>query len=213
MHAYVYILFTIYPVIYRSQYHWSLGLSGLAYLGVGMGDFLGAVLIGKTADKVSTARAKKHPTGARLPESRLILMAAFAPCVPIGLLWTGWAAQQQTHWIVPQLGAVPLGIGLVGSSLSAQLYMMDSYTKFAASAIAVTAFMRSIFGALLPLAGAPMYDALGVGLGNTVLACISLLSIVLALALLKWGEMLRTKYPFENVIEAGKTEKQPTHEE
>ena len=183
MHAYVYILFTIFPVIYRSQYHWSLGLSGLSYLGIGIGDLLGAIVVGKTADKIAAAQAARNFGRPNSPESRLFLLALLAPCVPIGLLWTGWAMQNKIHWAVPQVGALPLGIGLVGSSLAAQLYMMDAYTKFAASAIAATAFMRSLTGALLPLAGGPMYEALGPGRGNTLLAVISLSSIISAATL------------------------------
>ena len=197
MHAYIYILFGIFPALYQGQYHFSTGLSGLAYIGIGIGDLLGAVVVGKTSDRISTKRAGRSASGQRSPESRLILLAAMTPLVPIGLIWTGWAAQKHTHWIVPELGSIPLGVGIIGTSLCGQLYMVDSFTVYAASAVAATTFLRSIVGAALPLASGPMYGRLGYGLGNTILACVSFLSVLMGLCLLKFGKQLREKYPFE----------------
>ena len=47
-----------------------------------------------------------------------------------------------------------------------QVYMTIAYTKYAASAIAASSVLRSIAGALVPLAGIPLYDRLGLGLGK-----------------------------------------------
>lgn len=45
-------------------------------------------------------------------------------------------------------------------------YLADAYTIYAASAIAANTVLRSILGALLPLAGPSMYRALGLGWGE-----------------------------------------------
>lgn len=47
--------------------------------------------------------------------------------------------------------------------------MIIAYTKYAASAIAASSVLRSIAGGLVPLAGIPLYDRLGLGWGNTLL--------------------------------------------
>lgn len=46
-------------------------------------------------------------------------------------------------------------------------YLIDSYTKFAASAIAGLTFFRSIFAAALPLVAEPLFRKLG---GLTILS-------------------------------------------
>lgn len=58
--------------------------------------------------------------------------------------------------------------------LSINMYLVDSFSTYAASAIAATKVFQSIGGAFLPLAGPPLYAALGLGWGNTVLGLVAL---------------------------------------
>jgi len=53
-----------------------------------------------------------------------------------------------------------------------QTYLVDAYTVYAASASAATTMLRSLIGALLPLAGNSLYDSLGVGWGTSLLGFI-----------------------------------------
>lgn len=41
--------------------------------------------------------------------------------------------------------------------------MIDAFTTYAASALAATSAIRSIVGGCLPIAGLPLYSALGYG--------------------------------------------------
>lgn len=52
----------------------------------------------------------------------------------------------------------------------------------------------SIAGALVPLAGGPLYTNLGLGWGNTLLAFLAAAMIPLPFAFLKWGKHIREKY-------------------
>jgi len=52
-------------------------------------------------------------------------------------------------------------------------YLVDAYTRYAASVSAASTVLRSLIGALLPLAGNAMYDSLGVGWGTSVLGFIA----------------------------------------
>jgi len=70
-----------------------------------------------------------------------------------------------------------------------------SHPRYAASATAATTILRSIFGALLPLAGHPMYTKLGLGWGNSVLAFISVAMLPVPFLFYIYGERLRTRYP------------------
>ena len=72
--------------------------------------------------------------------------------------------------------------------------MIDAYTKYAASAIAAGNILRSMTTATLPLAGMPIYDTLGYGWGNSLLAFISLVLGAMAVLFRKYGEQWREKF-------------------
>ena len=73
-----------------------------------------------------------------------------------------------------------------------QSYLVDAFTVYASSAIAACTILRSLLGALLPLAGPSMYASLGYGWGNSLLGFIALAMVPVPFLLLKYGEAIRT---------------------
>lgn len=71
-------------------------------------------------------------------------------------------------------------------------YLVDAFTKYAASAMAANTVLRSLGGALLPLCGRRMYDTLGYGWGNSLLGFIAIAMIGPLILLIKYGERIRT---------------------
>lgn len=117
--------------------------------------------------------------------------------VPIGLFIYGWTAEYKTHWIVPNIGAALFAIGLIITFQCCQTYVIDAYTRYAASATGVTAFVRTMAGFSFPLFADGLYRALGLGWGNSLLGFISLGMGVVAPAMLWfWGEWMRAKSPY-----------------
>ena len=211
----MYLLFTTFTTVFEGEYHFGSGTAGLSYIGLGVGTVFGVILNAYASDKIM---APSSTNVKAKPERRLILMLVTAPFVPAGLLWYGWAAQAHVHWMVPILGTTVLGFGMLSASvrylgmavreeslsstgltreqLPAQIYIIDSYTAYAASALAATTFLRSLVGSLLPLAGSPLYNQLGVGWGNSLLALIAVGGCIAPLLLMKYGPFLREKFPF-----------------
>jgi MFS family permease len=188
-----YLLFTTFPGVFRETYHFSTQTAGLAFLGLGVGMIIGIALFALLSDKLLY-----QPRGGTLarPELRLILMVWSSPLVPVGFFWYGWSAQTKCHWIVPILGTAVIGIGAFLILMPTQLYLIDAFgTEGAASALAVNTIMRSLFGAILPLAGPPLYNRLDLGWGNSVLAFIGLTFVPVPFLFYKYGETLRTRYP------------------
>lgn len=75
-----------------------------------------------------------------------------------------------------------------------QNYYIDAFSKYAASAIAAGAVVRSVVGGVAPLFGSVLFDRLGYGWGWSVFAFMTL-----ALAPSPWlfytfGERLRKKF-------------------
>ncbi|PVI02595.1 MFS general substrate transporter [Periconia macrospinosa] len=191
-----YILFTTFPGVFGETYHFSTETAGLAYLGLGLGMMMSILLFAVLSDKV--LHQPRGGTVAR-PELRLILMVWTSPLVPIGFFWYGWSAQASVHWIVPILGTTVIGIGIFLIVMPAQLYLVDAFgTEGAASALAVNTVLRCLFGALLPLAGPPLYSNLDLGWGNSVLAFIGLAFVPVPFLFYKYGEMLRLRFPVES---------------
>lgn len=76
-----------------------------------------------------------------------------------------------------------------------QIYLLDAYVQYAASVIAATTVLRSVAGAMLPLAGLSMYNDLGLGWGNSVLAFLALALIPVPVVFRLYGAKLRAMVP------------------
>ncbi|KAF6824068.1 cycloheximide resistance protein [Colletotrichum plurivorum] len=189
--SYAYLCFTTFPRVFRDQYGFGSGASGLATIGLGIGFVAGLLFCGAVSDPWSARLAKTKNGGVAKPEYRLPTLVSGAIFVPIGLFWYGWSAEAKTHWIVPIIGTGLLGIGIVTAYSTAATYLVDAYPVYAASVMAASALFRCLIGALLPLAGGAMFDALGVGWGNSLLGFISIAFLPLSLVLYVYGERIR----------------------
>lgn len=179
-------------MVFTEKYGFSAGSSGLTFIGVGIGTVTGTLIVSVWGDKVATSLSQKH--GARRPEFRLPLMAYSVPVIPAGLLLYGWTAEKGVFWLVPMIGTFIVGVGILFVFGPLASYLVDAFTTHAASALAASTIFRSIFGAFLPLAGPPLYDALGLGWGNTILAAFALLMAPIPWVIMKKGELIRGKY-------------------
>ena len=70
-------------------------------------------------------------------------------------------------------------------------YLVDAFGIFAASAVAASTVLRSLGGAVLPLAGGKMFAALGLGWGSSLLAFIALVMIPVPIIFFRYGERIR----------------------
>lgn len=122
------LLFTTFPAVYRGQYGWSQGLSGLSYVGMGVGMLLAVTVGGFISDKVVQKRSDAKHEEWKV-EGRLLPMVWFAPVLPGGFFWYGWAAYYKTPWIVPILGTTMIGIGSLFVLVS--LYNVVLHPRFA----------------------------------------------------------------------------------
>lgn len=74
------------------------------------------------------------------------------------------------------------------------MYLVDAYGMYSASALAANTVIRSIAGAVLPLCGLRMYDALGMGWGNSLLGFIAIAMLPIPFLIIRYGERLRIKF-------------------
>jgi MFS family permease len=105
----MYLLFTTFPLVFQVQYGFDTGEIGLTYLGLGIGSVIGLGVTGFATDKIYR---KKSPHGPVKPEYRIVPLIPGALFIPAGLFWYGWSADYKTHWMVPEIGTVFVGIGI-----------------------------------------------------------------------------------------------------
>ena len=193
VYAYIYLLFAIFTLAFVEIHGFSIGLSGLTFLGMGVGLMIALFSQAMYSDRYVAKKSKK---GEMKPEYRLPPLIVGTLLVPIGLFWYGWSMRSNVHWIVPVIGTIPIGAGLILNLVPVQTYFVDAYTRYAASAIAANTIVRSLVGGILPLAGQPMFTKLGYGWGSSLLAFIALALAPLSWLIVKYGERLRTNPRF-----------------
>jgi multidrug resistance protein len=196
VYGYLYLLFTTLTLVFESIYHFSQGSIGLTYLGIGIGSLMGLAIFGSISDKLSKRLTAKHG-GQMKPEYRLPPLIPASIFIPVGLFWYGWSAEKHLHWIMPIIGTSFVGLGMIAMFMCIQTYFVDSFTVYAASAIAANTVLRSLVGAFLPLAGPSMYKALGLGWGNSLLGFIAVLMIPVTVLFYWKGEAIRTHPRFQ----------------
>ncbi|KAI1775704.1 major facilitator superfamily domain-containing protein [Hypoxylon cercidicola] len=192
----VYLLYTTIPTVFEETYGFDPSLTGLVYISLGFGNILGWLVVTLLSDKTVIALAQAND-GVFVPEMRLTICITFGAFLPVTLFWYGWSTFYVTHWASPILSLVPYGFGIMGLFLSITTYLVDSYPTYAASAIAANIILRSIVGALLPLAGPPLYTSLGLGWGNSVLGFICIAMIPFPIIFYTFGARLRKSERFQ----------------
>ncbi|KNG80928.1 MFS multidrug transporter [Aspergillus nomiae NRRL 13137] len=188
-----YLLLATFPTVWGSQYGESPGIAGLNYLSIAVGSFIGLFLNIMLIDRIYH-RLKAQNSGRGVPEFRMPTMFIGSGMITIGLFWYGWSVQSHMHWMMPNIGVAIFSAGTMGCLQGMQTYVVDSYTAYAASAMAACALLRSLAGFGFPLFAPYMYRDLGYGWGTSVLAFISI-AIGLPAPWLFWlfGARLRAK--------------------
>ncbi|TVY58113.1 Efflux pump radE [Lachnellula cervina] len=191
VYAYFYLLFTTLTRVFEENYGFDSSIVGLSYLGVGLGFLVAQVSYARLGDEIMRRMTKKSGSSEMKPEYRLPLCIVGGMLVPIGLFWYGWSVEKRIHWIMPIIGTGVMGMGNCLIFVSIQSYSVDAFELYAASALAANTVVRSIMAAVLPLAAPKLYQALGLGWGNSLLAFLALAIIPVPILLLKHGESIR----------------------
>ncbi|KIW01000.1 uncharacterized protein PV09_07518 [Verruconis gallopava] len=196
VYGYLYLLFTTITGVFEGKYHFSPANVGLAYLGIGIGMFGGLFVTGLLSDSIVKKLSARN-NGVLKPEYRIPPMIPAAFSIPIGLFMYGWTANYGVQYVAPIVGTSFVGLGLITTFMPIMTYLIDAYTRYAASVTAANTVLRSMLGALLPLAGPKMYAALGLGWGNSLLGFIALAMVPFPFVIWRYGEAIRTRRPLK----------------
>ncbi|KAG8716145.1 hypothetical protein FRC11_008626 [Ceratobasidium sp. 423] len=190
----LYGLFAAFPVVFQRGRHFSPGEGGLAFLGVGLG-----IVIATCCTPISNKiyyHAMEKGNGVAPPEARLIMACVGAVLLPVSMTWFAWTTYPSVHYIVPIIAGVPFGAGMLFVFTSVISYLIDSYTLYAASALAANAVMRSIMGAVFPLFTPRMYASLGDQWACMVFAFLALVCTPMPFLFYRFGPAIRARSKF-----------------
>ncbi|KAI0892911.1 polyamine transporter 3 [Annulohypoxylon nitens] len=191
----LYLCFVAYPIVFSEHRGWSPGISGLAFVGIGIGSMI-AILGEPLWRKIINTHPKDPVTGKVPPEATARVMIIGSILCPVGQLIFSWTCLPGTiHWAVPIAFGIPFGCGNALSFIYGSNYLAGSYGIYAASALAGNAVTRSIFGATLPLAGPSMYETLTPQWAGTLLGLLEAAMIPIPLVFYRYGEKIRAKSP------------------
>jgi MFS family permease len=187
----LYIVLSTFANLWIDRYEQPISVSGLHYIALAIGYTVAAQVGAPLTDKI-WARLQARAGGVTAPEYRVPLMIPGAIIIPIGLFWYGWAAEAKTHWVVPDIGIAIFGCGIIVGTQAGQAYVMDSFRKYVASASAASQLLRSVAGFAFPIFAPQLYQNLGYGWGNSLLAFVFMaLGVPIPLLLWKFGAKLR----------------------
>lgn len=195
--------FEAFPIIFRGTYHMGIGISGLPFIGVGLGLVLG-VFFYMVLDHVkyfpknaNGTRGKRDENGQFVwdpPEAKLLPGKVGAVALPVGLFWLAWTARSSVHWMAPTAAGVPFGFGLVLVFMTVLFYFSMSFPPASvASAFAANNLLRYILASVFPLFTVQMYERLHIDWATTLFAFIALAMVPVLFVFEKYGPKLRAK--------------------
>ncbi|KAJ9611095.1 hypothetical protein H2200_004278 [Cladophialophora chaetospira] len=188
----LYLCFVAYPIIFTEKRGWSTGISGLSFLGIGIGTMI-CICCANPIRKMINSH-KRDAEGNVPPEAMMSIVCISAFLVPIGEIWFAWTCYPiSIHWSISIAAGIPFGFGNAAVFIYAGNYLAYSYGIYAASAMAGNAVMRSFLGGTLPLAGPSMYRALGPNWAGTLLGILEIVIIPIPILFYKFGGRIREK--------------------
>jgi hypothetical protein len=187
----LYLCFVAYPIVFSDERGWSSGLTGLGYVGIGVG---GILTIAAEPFLRRLINSHKRDANGRLPPEAMISVVCIASIlVPVGEMIFAWTCTPNVHWIAPILAGIPFGAGNTAVFIYASNYLVHSYGIYAASALAGNSVLRSFLGATLPLAGPTMYANLGPHWAGTLLSLLEFCLVPIPFVFYRYGGKIRMK--------------------
>ncbi|KAL3442299.1 major facilitator superfamily domain-containing protein [Aspergillus insuetus] len=163
-----------FPIVYQDLYRFNLGEMGLGFLAIVVGSIISFAIY-----NVYYMHHRKHQhqdhqisTPSPSPNPEKVLLPALYACAgpPLALVLFGWASRPSIHWTIPTLGIAIYPACVFILMQCVFLYVPACYPHYAASVCAATDFTRSAFACGAVMFSRPLYVDLGVGVGCSILA-------------------------------------------
>lgn len=130
----LYLFLAAIPIQFKEKRGWSPVVAELPFLAFLLGVvFAGAENVYNNRFYIRKFKANGNKA---VPEARLPPMMIGSVFFAGGLFLFGWTSSPRIHWIAPVIGIMIMGFGFFTIFQAALNYLIDSFQKYAASAIA-----------------------------------------------------------------------------
>ncbi|KAF5319809.1 hypothetical protein D9611_012846 [Ephemerocybe angulata] len=189
IYSLLYLMFFAFPIAFAEIRGWGDGLTGIAFVSIMLGIFTAGLFVPMNERKY--AEATKHGS---FPEARLYPMMYGAFVMPAALFMFAFTgAYPWVHWIGVCIASYIFGFSMILIYVSANSYIIDSYSNFAATAMAAKTLMRSEIGAMVPLFVNQMFHNMGFQYAGLLLGCVALAIAPMPFIFFRYGEKIRAK--------------------
>jgi DHA1 family multidrug resistance protein-like MFS transporter len=107
----LYMLFTIYPIVFQQKRGWNSGVGELPLIGTAVGAVIGGALIFANSRRDKKKLENGHKS---VPEDRLPIAMVGGILFPVTMFWFAWSGEYNSvHWIVPTLAGVFLSTSIL----------------------------------------------------------------------------------------------------
>ncbi|KAL1795859.1 hypothetical protein ACET3X_006083 [Alternaria dauci] len=193
--SFFYVISVSLPTILIERYDFRLVMIGTTFISFSVGSFCSVLVCNFTLDRIYVKL--RGPDGAKgKPEYRLPLSIIGATLLPFSVVAYGWIAQYRLPVLLLLASVALMGFSLLLTVLPLSAYVVDACGMYSASAMTGVIVTRCLMGTFLPLTTGPLSDALGYGLGFSILGGLSLLLVVIPISIYKFGDKWRQHSEF-----------------
>ncbi|KAI1290541.1 MFS multidrug transporter-like protein [Xylaria venustula] len=129
-----------------------------------------------------------------VPEARLPPMMIGSFTFAAGLFVFGWTSSKHVSNPAPSIvGVFFTGLGFTLIFQSSLQYLVDTFTRYSASAIATNTFVRSLAAGAFPLFVYPLYEGIGIDWGSSLFGFIAVALIPAPFLFFRWGKRIRAR--------------------
>ncbi|PLB43885.1 putative MSF drug transporter [Aspergillus steynii IBT 23096] len=187
----IYLSLAAFPVEFQEVRGWNQVVGALPFLAYLVGIFFAAA-VNLLNQKFYIKRLRAN-NDFPVPEARLPPMMIGSILFAAGLFIFGWTGDPRIHWIGPLIGAVLMGFGFFTIFQAALNYLIDTFQKVAASAVAANTFLRSLFAGCFPLFAHIMFREMGVDWASSVLGFVAIALIPIPYLFYIFGKRIRAR--------------------
>ncbi|KAK5090409.1 hypothetical protein LTR05_000581 [Lithohypha guttulata] len=199
------VLFTFfggYEEIFKQTYNLSTGMTYTLFLAIAIG-VLSASAIIPIVYRITCKAANKAAEEGKSsfdPEIRLWYAMIGAPFVPISLFWMAWTCYPSISIWSGIIASVFFGFGIICVFFSNYMYLIDTYTQFAASGLTFNTLVRYSISRGMTVVGIPFYQNLGPHWTLTIMACVSVLLTPLPYLFYRYGHVIRSRSRYATYV-------------
>ncbi|CAG8930861.1 unnamed protein product [Penicillium salamii] len=193
-YAIYYSFFEVFPMVYIELYGFNVGEMGLTFLSITVGTVVAIMMYYVYLHFVVGPAIRSGAPD--IPEYRLIPALFSSFLLPAGLFIFAWTGNGHTHWIVSVIGIFLFTVGMFLVMQSIFAYLPAVYPQYTASTFAGNDFARSSLAFAAVMFARPMYRAMGIGPGTSLLGALTAVCIAGIFLLFFFGKKLRARSRF-----------------